>query len=118
LLDLQQHPAQDWALADQPVEAAADKGHPGFPDQPCADLDEARAWTHRFAHGYNTEHRHSGLKFVTPAQRHQGEDIDLLARRHALYQAARARHPERWTGRGDAQLVAGVEGPPQSRKTP
>jgi len=74
------------------------KGHPGFPDQPCADLDEARAWTHRFAHGYNTEHRHSGLKFVTPAQRHQGEDIDLLARRHALYQAARARHPERWTG--------------------
>ena len=27
-----------------------------------------------------------------------GEDIALLARRHALYQAAKAEHPERWSG--------------------
>lgn len=74
------------------------KGHPGFPDQPFADLEQARAWTHRFVRWYDGEHRHSGLKFVTPDQRHRGEDIDLLARRHALYQDARARHPERWTG--------------------
>ena len=47
---------------------------------------------------YHTEHRHSGLKFVTADQRHRGEDSDLLARRHALYQAAKALHPERWSG--------------------
>jgi putative transposase len=71
------------------------KGHPRFPDQPFENLDDARAWTQRFALWYDTEHRHSGLKFVTPAQRHRGEDIDILARRHVLYQAAKARHPER-----------------------
>ena len=74
------------------------KGHPGFPERPFADLAEARTWSHRFARWYDTEHRHSGLKFVTPDQRHRGEDTDLLARRHALYQAAKARHPERWSG--------------------
>ncbi len=74
------------------------KGYFSFPDQPFADLDEARRWVQKFARWYDTEHHHSGLKFVTPDQRHRGEDIDLLARRHALYQAARAQHPERWSG--------------------
>jgi len=46
----------------------------------------------------NTEHRHSRIRFVTPAQRHQGQDITLLAKRHAVYQQARERHPERWAG--------------------
>ena len=74
------------------------KGHPSFPDQPFADVEEARIWTQKFARWYDSEHHHSGLKFVTPDQRHRGEDIDLLAQRHALYQAARAQHPERWSG--------------------
>ncbi len=74
------------------------KGHPGFPDHPFEHLDEARAWAHLFEQWYDAEHRHSGLKFVTPDQRHRGEDIALLARRHALYQAAKAHHPERWSG--------------------
>ncbi len=34
--------------------------------------DEARAWTQKFLRWYNHEHKHSGLKFVTPAQRHHG----------------------------------------------
>ena len=74
------------------------KGHPSFPDQPFADVEEARIWTQKFVGWYDSEHHHSGLKFVTPDQRHRGEDIDLLAQRHALYQAARAQHPERWSG--------------------
>jgi putative transposase len=52
----------------------------------------------KFAAWYNDEHHHSALKFVTPAQRHRGEDSDRLARRHTLYQAARAKNPERWSG--------------------
>ena len=59
------------------------KGHPSFPDQPFADVEEARIWTQKFARWYDSEHHHSGLKFVTPDQRHRGEDIDLLAQRHA-----------------------------------
>jgi putative transposase len=35
---------------------------------------------------------------VTPEQRHRGEDRAILARRHALNEAARDRHPERWSG--------------------
>jgi putative transposase len=47
---------------------------------------------------YNQEHRHSRIRFVTPAQRHHGEDKVILAKRDAVYQAARAAHPERWSG--------------------
>ncbi len=74
------------------------KGHSSFPDQPFEDIENARRWAQQFERWYDTEHHHSGLKFVTPDQRHRGEDIDLLAQRHALYQAARAQHPERWSG--------------------
>jgi transposase InsO family protein len=74
------------------------KGHPSFPDQPFTDLEQARRWAQGFERWYDTQHHHRGLKFVTPEQRHRGEDIDLLAQRHALYQAARAQHPERWSG--------------------
>jgi transposase InsO family protein len=74
------------------------KGDPTFPDQPFASLEDARRWVQGFETWYDTEHRHRGLKFVTPDQRHRGEDIALLAQRHALYQAAKAQHPERWSG--------------------
>jgi putative transposase len=41
---------------------------------------------------------HSGIRYVTPAQRHAGEDIAILQRRHAVYLAARDRNPQRWSG--------------------
>ena len=47
---------------------------------------------------YNDEHRHSGIRFVTPGERHRGEDIAILAQRKAVYEAARREHPERWSG--------------------
>ena len=49
-------------------------------------------------HQYNHQHKHSGLKFVTPAQRHDGRDATILAHRKQVYEAAKERHPERWTG--------------------
>jgi transposase InsO family protein len=74
------------------------KYDPDFPEAPFDTLEEARRWTDRFVADYNGAHRHSGIRFVTPNQRHRGEDAELLARRRALYEAARAAHPERWTG--------------------
>lgn len=74
------------------------KYHPGFPDKPFDSLQEAREWVAGFQHWYNEVHRHSALKFVTPSQRHRGEDEAILASRHALYEAAKARRPERWAG--------------------
>jgi len=74
------------------------KYHPGFPDKPFDSLQEARQWVVGFQHWYNEVHRHSGLKFVTPDQRHRGEDTAILEQRHALYEAAKDKHPERWSG--------------------
>lgn len=73
------------------------KYRPGFPVQGFADLETARAWAAQFVHWYNHDHRHSGLRFVTPDQRHGGHDAEVLARRHTLYQQARDRHPRRWS---------------------
>ncbi len=35
---------------------------------------------------------------LTAAQRHQGKDQELLAKRHELCEAAKAKKPERWSG--------------------
>jgi putative transposase len=47
---------------------------------------------------YNHDHRHSGIGYVSPAQRHAGEDVAILQARHALYQQACQAHPSRWSG--------------------
>lgn len=72
---------------------------PAYPASPFPDLAAARQWTARFVAWYNTEHRHSAIRFVTPLQRHRGEDAALLARRKVVYEAAKAAHPDRWRGR-------------------
>jgi putative transposase len=74
------------------------KYRPEFPTQGFADLHQARAWASSFVHWYNLEHRHSGIGYVAPAQRHAGEDQAILAARHALYTQARNLHPARWSG--------------------
>jgi hypothetical protein len=48
-------------------------------------------------HWYNVDHRHSGIRYVSPAQRHAGNDRSILAKRHALYLTARQRNPARWS---------------------
>lgn len=70
---------------------------PQWPAQGFADLDAARMWVRKFIEWYNNEHCHSRIRFVTPAQRHRGEDKVILAKRDAVYQAAKAERPERWS---------------------
>jgi len=69
-----------------------------WPEQPFDTLEAARDWVQRFVQWYNEEHCHSGLKYVSPAQRHHGEAIGLLARWRALYESARMQNPARWSG--------------------
>lgn len=59
-------------------------------------LEGWRSWVSGFVEWYNEEHRHSGISYVTPSQRHQGLDVELLERRREVYEAARARNPRRW----------------------
>lgn len=69
---------------------------PAYPTQPFDSLNDARVWVRNFVQWYNGTHRHSALKFVTPAERHQGKDREILHRRKAVYEAAKRLNPERW----------------------
>ena len=74
------------------------KYRPCFPEKPFDTLAEARQWVDEFQQWYNEDHRHSALKFVTPGQRHRGEDTALLNKREELYSVAKRKNPERWSG--------------------
>jgi transposase InsO family protein len=73
------------------------KYRPDYPERAFADIAAARDWVEQFVRWYNQEHQHSGLRFVTPHQRHSGQDVEILQGRHAVYQEARCRNPARWS---------------------
>lgn len=73
------------------------KGRPEYPTKPFESLEAARAWVKQFVQWYNHEHLHSAIRFVTPADRHEGTDLTVLRQRKEVYETARARNPERWT---------------------
>ncbi len=68
-----------------------------WPSEGFKSLEDARSWVKGFAKWYNNEHRHSRIKFVTPAQRHNGADKAILAKRGELYSKAQEKHPNRWS---------------------
>ena len=74
------------------------KYRPDYPDGRFGSVEAAQAWVDSFVHWYNEDHQHSGIRFVTPAQRHAGTDIALLANRHRVYTEAQRRSPHRWSG--------------------
>jgi len=74
------------------------KYRPAYPRQAFESLLAARQWVGTFVQWYNHEHRHSAIRFVTPAERHGGLDTALLEKRTAVYEAAKRRHPARWSG--------------------
>lgn len=74
------------------------KYRPEYPAQSFADLSSAREWVAGFTQWYNNEHLHSAIRFVTPSQRHSGDDIAILSKRQEVYKNARQRNPERWSG--------------------
>lgn len=73
------------------------KYRPGFPRKGFDSIEHAIAWVTSFVRWYNEEHRHSAIGFVTPSERHRGDDVALLEARRKLYARARARKPERWS---------------------
>ena len=74
------------------------KYRPKYPLKPFEKVTDARDWVTSLVEWYNKAHRHSAIRFVTPTQRHDGLDKDLLIKRKAVYEAARNRNPKRWTG--------------------
>ena len=75
------------------------KYRPDWPSKGFSTKAEAQAWVKSFVGGYNVEHLHSAIRFVTPNIRHGGQDRDALEKRASLYGNARAAKPERWSGK-------------------
>lgn len=73
------------------------KYRPEYPASGFSTLDDARRWVAAFVHWYNHQHQHSGIGFVTPADRHAGLDLEILAARRRVYERARRRRPQRWS---------------------
>ena len=78
------------------------KYRPQFPVKGFGGLKQAREWASSFVRWYNDDHyhdhdhRHSAIRDVSPAQRHDGEDRVALQTHDALYQCGRAENPRRW----------------------
>jgi len=72
---------------------------PAYPSKPFESIEAARQWVDHFVQWYNDEHRHSAIRYVTPSQRHRGEDSNLLEQRKAVYERARQQNPQRWSGK-------------------
>jgi Transposase and inactivated derivatives len=73
------------------------KYRPEYPVAAFESLEAAREWVRMFVQWYNFEHHHSGIRFVTPASRHSGEDVMILQKRKEVYEQARRANPMRWT---------------------
>jgi len=74
------------------------KYRPEYPFKGFENIKSAREWVLQFVHWYNNHHRHSGLKFITPNERHDGRWVDVLEQRRNVYVSAKARNPNRWSG--------------------
>lgn len=74
------------------------KYRPDYPSKGFANIGAARAWVLEFVRWYNHKHKHSGLKFLSPVERHNGLDEAIMQKRKAVYEAAKSRNPNRWSG--------------------
>jgi transposase InsO family protein len=73
------------------------KYRPGYPRKPFQSIVEAMQWVEGFVHWYNEEHLHSGIRYLTPSDRHAHKQSPILAKRHEVYTRAQRRAPRRWT---------------------
>lgn len=70
---------------------------PQYPAKPFESIEKAQDWVKSFVDWYNNIHLHSGINFVTPSNRHQGLDGEILQRRKQVYERAKQYHPNRWS---------------------
>jgi putative transposase len=73
------------------------KYRPDYPRRPFPNAEEVCAWVAAFLDWYNHQHRHSGIRFVTPSQCHSGEAVAISRHRARVYEQARQMHPRRWS---------------------
>ena len=82
------------------------KYHPDYPGA-FDDFEAAWAYFETFFAWYNTDHRHSGIAWLTPELVHTGQAVQMLARHQGTKDRAFEANPERF-----------VNGPPQVTPLP
>jgi putative transposase len=95
------------------------KYRPAFPDR-FGSIQDARAHGQSFFTWYNTEHHHSGLGLLTPADVHHGLAEQRVAARATVLATAYATHPERFPAGLPHPPARPVEvwiNPPKTRAT-
>jgi len=75
------------------------KYRPTYPYKGFLDIRQARCWCLEFTGWYNNEHRHKNLNYITPLQRHNGESEIIFEKRRQIYEDAKKKTPERWSGK-------------------
>jgi transposase InsO family protein len=73
------------------------KYRPEYPSKPFESINQAQAWVDGFVFWYNTQHLHSSIRYVTPDDRHFGQEELILANRKKVYEKARSQNPNRWS---------------------
>lgn len=97
-LDIDQSHGRPQVSNDNPFSEAhfkTMKYHPSFPGK-FVVIDDAVIFCRSFFPWYNTEHRHSGIAYLTPCDVHEGRADKALAHRHEVKMAAWRAHPERF----------------------
>jgi len=74
------------------------KYSPWYPEKPFESIENALAWVIVFVEWYNNIHLHSGIKFISPNARHQGLEVAILDNRKRVFEAAKEKNPNRWSG--------------------
>jgi putative transposase len=95
------------------------KYRPMFPER-FGSIQDARAHSHGFFTWYNTEHHHSSLGLLTPADVHHGVAEERVAARAAVLARAYAAYPERFPSGAPHPPARPVEvwiNPPTTRET-
>ena len=62
------------------------KYRPDYPNRPFTSAETACQWVTSFVDWYNHRHRHSGIKIVTPHQRHNGDAVEICRHRAVVYE--------------------------------
>ncbi len=85
---------------DNPYSEALFKTLKYSPDYPgrFGDVNDAIMFCRKFFQRYNEEHRHQGIRMLTPQMVHSGKGPEMIERRQAVMDAAYAEHPERFVG--------------------
>lgn len=70
-------------------------GYPKF----FTSIEHARRWFADFINWYNKNHMHSGLQYITPFQKRNGEHHAIFERRNSVIAEAKQKFPARWGNR-------------------